>query len=121
MRKAVVCLAAVCALSVLASSASATVLRVVVVQADAQTYMKELERGKAILKRLGSPAVIRVWQARFAGNEAGAVVASIEYADLETMAKDEAKEQADPEFSAWLKGLDKVRKIVSDSLYTEVK
>ena len=29
--------------------------------------------------------------------------------------------QADPEISTWLKGLDKLRKIVSDSLYEELK
>jgi hypothetical protein len=29
--------------------------------------------------------------------------------------------QTDPELSAWLKGLDEIRKIVSDSLYDELK
>ncbi|MGH7339816.1 MAG: hypothetical protein ACREKH_04930, partial [Candidatus Rokuibacteriota bacterium] len=109
-------------LPAVAPRAEATVLRIVVVQSDnPAAYAKELERGQAILKRLGSAAVIRVWRARFAGQEAGAVVATAEYADLATMARDEAKAAADPEWQTWLKGLDKVRKIVSDSLYDEIK
>ena len=60
-----------------------------------------------------------MWQARFAGPEAGAVVVSIEYPNMAAFADAYAKTSASSEYQAWLKGLDKVRKIVSDSLYTE--
>jgi hypothetical protein len=102
--------------------ADSVVLRVVVVQTDnAEGYLKEIEKGKALLKRLESPAVIRVWRARFAGENAGAVVVSVEHPNMAAFAKDDAKIAADGEYQAWLKGLDKFRKIVSDSLYSELK
>lgn len=106
----------------LAWAAETTVLRVVVVQTDSvDSYVKQIERGKAILKRLQSPAEVRVWRARFAGPEAGAVVVSVEYPSLTALAEGEAKAAADTEYQTWLKGLDKMRKIVSDSLYNELK
>lgn len=103
-------------------AAEPTVLRVVTVQAaDPGAYVKEVERGRAIMKRLGSPAEIRVWRARYAGDQAGAIVVSVEYPDLAAVAADDARLRADAEFQSWLQGLDKVRKVVSDSLYTEVE
>jgi len=103
-------------------AADATVLRVVVVNTDnPDAYLKEVEKGRAHNKRLEGSSQIRVWRARFAGEEAGTIVVSIEYPSLAALAKDDAKSAADAEFQAWLKGLDKVRKIVSDSLYTELK
>ena len=100
----------------------ATVLRVVTVQTDdLGAYVKQIEQGQALLKKLGSPAVLRVWRARFAGPEAGTVVVSIAYADMATFAADDSKVAADPEYAAWLKGLSKIRKVVSDSLFEEQK
>ncbi len=100
--------------------AGRVVLRVLVVKSeDPDGYVEELEKGKEVLKRLGSSAVLRVWRARFAGT--GATVVSIEYPSLAAMAKDEAAADADPEYRNWFKGLDKMRTIVSDSLYNEMK
>jgi hypothetical protein len=108
--------------SMVAVAAEPVVLRVVVIETDnLDGYLKELDKSQAIRKRLQSPSVIRAWRARFAGDNAGTVIVSVEYPSLEAMARDEAKGAADPEWSAWLKGLDKMRKIVSDSLYTELK
>lgn len=98
-----------------------TVLRVLVVETDnVEAYVQELQRGRAMLKRLESPGVIRVWKARYAGREAGTVVVSIEFPSLTALAEDQARLAADTEFQTWLKGLDKIRKIVSDSLYDEL-
>jgi hypothetical protein len=103
-------------------NAQATVLRVVTVQTDNYgAYVKELEHGKAILKRLGSTAVLRVWRAHFAGPNAGSVVVSIEYPSMVVLAQDEAKAYADPEYTSWLGGLASIRKVVSDSVYDEMK
>lgn len=115
-------LAAAAAIVSLAVSAEATVLRVVMVQtSDPAAYVKELERGKELMKKAGMTGQIRVWRARFAGGDAGAIAVGIEYADMATFAAEDKKMQTDPEVSAWLKGLDKLRKIVSDSLYDELK
>jgi hypothetical protein len=103
------------------AAAEAAVLRVVVVQAsDAGAYAKAIEQGKALLKAKGSPGSIRIWRGRFAGSDAGAIVVSVEYPSLEALAKDDALMAADPELRTWLQGLDKLRKIVSDSIYQEL-
>ncbi|HME37908.1 MAG TPA: hypothetical protein VKG63_03010 [Steroidobacteraceae bacterium] len=96
-------------------------LRVIVVKTeDASAYLRELEKGRAMLKRLGVSVQLRAWRATFAGPETGAFIVSQEYPSFAAFAAASAKTAADPEFSEWIKGLDKVRKIVSDSLYQEI-
>jgi hypothetical protein len=117
---AVVFLLVVCAMSSAALAQKATVLRVVVVKTDnPAAYAQEIEKGKQLMKSIGIQAQIRVWQARFAGPEAGAVVVSIEYPSMAAFAEADAKASASSDYQTWLKGLDKLRKIVSDSLYGE--
>jgi hypothetical protein len=107
---------------ILGTAAEASVLRVVVVEtSDAAAYVKALEQGKALMKAKGLPADLRVWRARFAGERAGSVVAAIEYASLEALAKADATMNTDAELKAWLASLSKLRKIVSDSIYEELK
>lgn len=104
------------------AAAEAGVLRVVVVEAsDAAAYAKAIEQGKALMKAKGLPSDIRVWRARFAGERAGSVVAAIEYPSLEALAKADATMNTDADLKAWLASLSKVRKIISDSIYDEVK
>jgi hypothetical protein len=106
--------------SVIVSSVEAAALRVVVVKTDnVAAYAKEIENGKALLKKLESPAAIRVWRAVAAGPNAGQVVVSIEYSDMVAYAVDYQKVMGNPEYVAWLKGLSKLRTILSDSLYDE--
>jgi transcriptional regulator GlxA family with amidase domain len=117
---AVVVFFIVAAFSTAAFAQKTTVLRVVVVKTDdPAAYAQELEKGKQVMKSLGIQAQTRVWQARFAGPEAGMVVATIEYPNMAAFADAVAKTNASSEYQAWIKGLDKVRKIVSDSLYSE--
>ena len=101
----------------------APVLRVIVVQSDDPgALVKEvLETGGAHLKRLESTGNLRVWRAKYAGREAGSIVVSIEYPSLTALAADDTKAAADPAIRAWIRDLDKRRKIVSDSLYSESK
>jgi len=115
-------LAGALVLCLLAGAAvEAATLRVVVVQpTDVDAYVKAIEQGKALLKSKGSLGTIRVWRARFAGTDAGAVVVSIEFPNLEALAKDDARFASDPELKSWLQSLDKLRKVVSDSVYNEL-
>jgi hypothetical protein len=115
-------LALVAFLSMLGPAVQAEVLRVVVVKAqDTAGYVKEVERGRGLFKKAGSPVVLRVWRAQYAGTDAGAVVVSAEYPDLVALARDNDKMATDPDLRAWLAGLDKIRTIVSDSIYSELK
>jgi hypothetical protein len=98
-----------------------TYLRVVVVKTeDASAYLHELDKGKVILKRLGVSVQTRAWRATFAGAETGALIVSQEYPSFAAFADAATKTAADPEFSQWIKSLDKLRKIASDSLYQEL-
>lgn len=104
------------------SQAEAATLRVVVVKTqDAGAYVKELDRGRELFKKVGSPVILRVWRAQYAGENAGSVVVAAEYPDLAALAKDNDTMASNPELRAWLAGLDKVRTIVSDSIYQELK
>ena len=99
----------------------APVMRVIVVQTDnPSAYIKEvLETGRAHLKRLESTGNLRIWRAKYAGSDAGSVIVAIEFPSLAALAVDDKKTAADPALGAWVRGLDKMRKIVSDSLYSE--
>jgi hypothetical protein len=122
MKRFTVMLAALAGLFVLASSAEATVLRVVVVETnDVAAYMGQLNTLKASLQRLGSKSTIRAWRARFAGPNAGSVVVAVEYADMASFAAEDSMIAKDAEYQATLKSMSQVRKIVSDSLYEELK
>ena len=101
--------------------AADTVLRVVVIETDdVAGYVKQIEQGKAILKKAGSPGILRIWQASFAGPETGSVVVSIEYENHQALAADMAKLADNAELQTWLKGLDEIRKVLSDSIYREL-
>ena len=79
-----------------------------------------LEQGKALLKKNGSPAKLRIWRAGFAGPETGSVVVSMEFESLQVLAAEMAKLADNAEFQTWLKGLDEIRTILSDSIYREL-
>lgn len=109
------------AMSGLALAASTAVQRVITVKTDnVAAYIAELDKGRAMMKRLGVNSTLRVWRATFAGPNAGTVVVTQEYASFAALADANAKTSADPEFSKWLATLDKVRTITSDSLYREL-
>lgn len=122
MKRLTVMLAALVGLFALVSSAEATVLRVVVIETnDVAAYMGHLNTLKASMQRLGSKATVRAWRARFAGPNAGSIVVAVEYADMATFAADDAVIAKDAEYQATLKSMGQMRKIVSDSLYEELK
>jgi hypothetical protein len=122
MKRLTVMLAAVVGLFVLANTADATVLRVVVVETnDVTAYMGQLNTLKASMQRLGSKSTVRAWRARFAGPNAGSIVVAVEYADMATLAAEDSMIAKDAEYQATLKSMSQMRKIVSDSLYEELK
>ncbi|PCI33961.1 MAG: hypothetical protein COB54_02890 [Alphaproteobacteria bacterium] len=104
------------------SYAADPVIRVLVVKSDhPAAYVQELETGKKILKKLKAKGEIRVWYASFAGPETGTVVVTVEWKDLSEFAADSKKINGSEEMTAWVKGLDALRTILSDSLYNELK
>ena len=125
MLKRIASLALMVALGIGASSSalaqSKGYLRVLVVSTeDVSGYVHELDNGRRILKRLGISVQTRVWHATFAGPEAGSVVVTQEFDNFAGFADAVKKTGADAEYAQWLKSLDKIRKIASDSLYQEL-
>jgi hypothetical protein len=109
------------AISGTAAAATGACLRVIVVKADnVTTYLHELDKARDMAKRLGLSIQIHAYRATYAGAATGELVVTIEYPSFQAMADAVAKQESDKEFSAWLKGLDKVRTITSDSLYREL-
>jgi ribosomal protein L11 len=123
MRKMIVCISAVIGLALGSGSALAasSIQRVIVVQTtDLKAYIKEVDTLRAEFKKAGVPVTLRAWRARFAGAEAGAVVVSVEMADLATLAKVDDAQKNNAEISATMQRIGALRKIVSDSLYEEL-
>ncbi len=114
--------AAVLGVFAVVGNAEASVLRVVVVEtSDPVAYMKDLDKVRAIQERLGNKETIRAWRARFAGEGAGRVVVAIEFADMAAFAASDGRMSADAEMQGLLKAMGSNRKILSDSLYEEMK
>ncbi len=96
-------------------------LRVIVVSTeDVSGYVHALDNGRGMLKRLGITVQTRVWRATFAGPESGSVVVTQEFESFAAFSDAVKKTGADSEYAQWLKSLDKIRKIASDSLYQEL-
>ncbi|MGO9039993.1 MAG: hypothetical protein ACLQKH_18585 [Steroidobacteraceae bacterium] len=96
-------------------------LRVLVVSTeDVSRYVHELDNGRRIQQRLGISVQTRVWRATFAGPEAGSIVVTQQFDSFAAFADAAKKTGADAEYSQWIMGLDKIRKIASDSLYQEL-
>jgi hypothetical protein len=96
----------------------AGLLRVLVVQpTDLSAYVREVGTLQGLLKKAGSPARLRVWEATYAGPDTGTVVVSIEVPNLAALAKITELESSNAEISAELKKVRGMRKAVSDSLY----
>ena len=118
---ALMSLAILLGVSSTASAQKTTVIRVVIVKTDnPAAYAQALEEGKAIMKKAGLPTNIHVYQATYAGPDTNAVAVSIEYPSMVALAEAEAKLRADKDYATWIKGLDKIRTIVSDSIYREL-
>jgi hypothetical protein len=124
MRKIIVCISAVIGFAFGSGSALAAppILRVIVVQtSDLKTYVHEVDVLQAQYKKSGMPVTIRAWRARFAGADAGTIVVSVEMPDLATLAKVDEAQKSNAEIAATMQRIGGLRKIVSDSLYDELK
>jgi len=84
---------------------------------DAAAYVHEVDALQALLKKTGTPARIRVWQATYAGADTGAVVVTIEVSNLAALAKLNDTMKTNTEIAAEMKKIVGMRKAVSDSLY----
>jgi len=118
LRRLGIAASATLALALGMSTAHAALQRVIIVQpTDLATYLKEIETLRGLFKKAGVTVTLKVWRARFAGNEAGTIVVTEEIADLATLAKLDALTASNADVVATLARIGKIRKIVSDSLY----
>jgi hypothetical protein len=119
MRRIIISCCAILGLALLSGMASAaSIQRVIIIQSTNLTaYLKEIDTLRSQFKKAGVAVTLRVWRARFAAAEAGTVVVTVEVADLVTLAKLDTLQASDPEISATMERIAKVRKIASDSRY----
>jgi dimethylargininase len=121
MRALIVGLVLGLGLLVSTASVQAAVFRVVVVEvSDTAMYLKEIDNIRAAMKRLKVDGTLRVMRARFAGEQAGAIVVAVEYKDMAALAAADVALAADAENQAAMRRIEALRKIVSDSLYQEL-
>ncbi len=92
------------------------------VKGDQSVYLEKVKKLNAVMKRLESGGTIRVWRATMAGENAGTIYVGIEYPNLETLAKANAKSQADEEWNRLVKEMDTsgIREVIANSLLVEV-
>jgi len=104
------------------SAGAATIARVIGVQVtDVKAYAHEVEALQGQFKKAGVSVTIRIWRARFAGADAGALIVAVEMPDLATLAKVDELQKSNAEIAATMQKIGTLRKIVSDSIYEEVK
>lgn len=97
-------------------------LRVIAIDTkDAAAYITQLKEGNRLIKKIAPKMTMRAWRATFAGDATGSVIVGLEYpGSLADFATAWEKIQEDKSMSKWLSGLSGLRKIVSDSLYSEI-
>ena len=111
--------------SVAAAQADGPAVRqVILVQVEPgqlDAYLARQPQARAIQERLGLPAP-RIFQATFAGPDAGTLSIVIDHPSLAAFAANNAKQGADSEWQSWIDELNKagIRQLVSNSLVVEV-
>ena len=97
-------------------------LRIVMVDTDdAAAYTAQLKEGNRLIQAVAPKMTMRAWRATFAGDSTGAVIVGLEYpGSLASFATAWEKIQTDKSVAKWLAGLEELRTIVSDSLYSEI-
>ena len=92
------------------------------VKGDQDAYLQKVKQFTALAKRLDAGGTTRVWRSTLAGDGTGLIFVATEYANLETLAKGNAKIQADEEWKKLSKDVTAsgIRELVSNSLFEEV-
>ena len=89
---------------------------------DRDAYLQKVKGVMALAEKLQTGGKMRIWQATLAGSDTRLIYASIEYANMEAMAKAVTKLQSDDEWKKLLKDIDQsgVREVVSSELIEDV-
>jgi hypothetical protein len=121
MTRTLLCVLGLTLLGGATRAAEPAVMRVLVVQpTDLKTYVHELGLAQGLLNKAGMNVRVRVWQAQFAGEHAGTIAVSLEFANLAEMARYYELGHSNPEMAAELAKIAVLRKVVSESLYQDV-
>ena len=79
-------------------------------------YLKRVATLQGVLDRAGSGGKVAVWNADFAGSNAGTSLVGVSFPSLAAFAESTTKTNADPEWQAVMSGLSGIRTVVSTSL-----
>jgi hypothetical protein len=102
-------------------AATGSVLQGVLVRVNPgklDAYLQQIEALKKVQQRLGTSGTTRVWQSTLGGEATGTVAVAIVHPSLAAFAENTTKLQADAEWQRIVGGLDSIRTVVSQSLFT---
>ena len=91
--------AAACALSLTGNAFAANTgwLRVINVKTDnVAAYVQELDKGRAMMKRLGVNVTTRIWRATYAGPNTGMIVVSQEFPSWQAFVDSPGQDERGP-------------------------
>jgi hypothetical protein len=85
-------------------------------------FLELTKRANAIAQKYGSTGKARFWMAAYAGRDSGAVIVTVEYPSLVSLAQSSAKVDPSPEWQQLVADAQaSAIKVVSDSIVVEVK
>lgn len=96
------------------------VVTVEVTPGQLDAYRAEVKKLAAVIARVDSEARLRMWETTAGGEDAGAILVAVEYANEAAWAADSARTQSDPEWRKIVAGLHGMRTVVSTSIWRDV-
>jgi uncharacterized protein YbaA (DUF1428 family) len=83
-------------------------------------YRGEVKKLAGVMKRVGSPAVVRMWRRTAAGPETGGVLVGVEYPNAAAWAASQPKLEADAEWKRIMSGLPAIRTLESYAIWRDI-
>jgi len=106
-----------------AADAHEKVLQVVTVRVEPgelDEYQKKVAKLSAVLERVGSGAVMRMWNTTQGGPDSGQILVALEYKNAAAWAADAPKVQGDSEWQDIIEDLHKIRTLEGSSMWREI-
>ncbi len=85
-----------------------------------EQYRGEVKKLAGVMKRIGSPGVVRMWRATAAGPQTGRVLVGVEYPNGTAWAENQAKLEADAEWRRIMSGLPAIRTLQSHAVWRDI-
>jgi phenylpyruvate tautomerase PptA (4-oxalocrotonate tautomerase family) len=85
-----------------------------------EKYRAEVKKLRGVLKRVGSEATVRMWNATQAGPDTGTILVALEYPNAAAWAAGAPKVQSDEEWQDIVADLDELRTLEGSALWRDI-